>query len=79
MIIIMHFVLFSVTPDAPSQPSITEVNVNYMVMTWEPPASDGGAPVTRYSIDMKETGSSTWKRFLPNIKETKFKAEHLVK
>ena len=79
MIIIMYMVLISVTPDAPSQPFITEVNVDYMVMTWEPPASDGGAPITQYIIDIKETESSTWKIFQQNIKLTRFQAEDLIK
>lgn len=50
------------TPDAPTDltafPSIQEV-----ILTWLPPAVNGGAPVTNYRIDYRLTGTTTWVTF----------------
>lgn len=32
-------------PDPPEAPNVTEVGEDWCVMTWEPPANDGGSPI----------------------------------
>lgn len=32
-------------PDPPQAPNVTEVGEDWCVMTWEPPANDGGSPI----------------------------------
>jgi len=40
-------------PDAPSAPQVAEVCSTSCVLSWQPPASDGGTPVTGYVIERR--------------------------
>lgn len=35
-------------PDAPSQPQLVSSTTNSVVISWEPPADNGGATITQY-------------------------------
>lgn len=40
------FILFTTdVPDPPQAPNVTEVGEDWCIMTWEPPANDGGSPI----------------------------------
>lgn len=42
----MIFILFTTdVPDPPQAPNVTEVGEDWCIMTWEPPANDGGSPI----------------------------------
>ena len=47
-------------PGPPENVQITEVFHDSITMTWEPPESDGGSPVTGYYIERRMTSSSRW-------------------
>ncbi|XP_072046922.1 twitchin-like [Amphiura filiformis] len=66
-------------PAAPGKPEVTEYDENFMVITWTPPASDGGSPVTHYIIEKKEPRSSKWTQVTKEeVKETTFKVTDLI-
>uniref|UniRef100_A0A3Q3XBM3 Titin n=1 Tax=Mola mola TaxID=94237 RepID=A0A3Q3XBM3_MOLML len=50
---------FSV-PTAPGTPVASTVTKYSMVIEWEPPAKDGGSPITGYHIERKEKNSILW-------------------
>lgn len=40
------FTLFTTdVPDPPEAPNVTEVGEDWCIMTWDPPANDGGSPI----------------------------------
>ena len=46
------------SPSAPSGPLvITEVLKNSMTLSWQPPYTDGGSPITSYIIEKQDTDS----------------------
>lgn len=54
------------SPDVPSPPigplSITDVTEDSCELTWKPPETDGGTPLTKYIVEMRETRRSAWGR-----------------
>ncbi|XP_033491394.2 titin-like [Epinephelus lanceolatus] len=68
---------FSV-PTAPGTPFVSSVTKYSMVVEWEPPAKDGGSPITGYHLERKEKNSILWtklnKLVLP---DARFKASGL--
>ncbi|XP_013785867.1 twitchin-like, partial [Limulus polyphemus] len=48
------------TPDAPSQPKVTDFGPSFADITWKPPTNDGGRPVTGYIVEKREKGSPEW-------------------
>lgn len=54
-------------PPGPCQPpEISDVRKSSAILSWEPPADDGGSPVTGYFIERRYAGA---KRFMKIIKE----------
>uniref|UniRef100_A0A3B3R4Y6 Immunoglobulin superfamily member 22 n=1 Tax=Paramormyrops kingsleyae TaxID=1676925 RepID=A0A3B3R4Y6_9TELE len=47
-------------PGTTSQPQITDVTKDTAMVTWSPPAQDGGAPVLGYIIERRKKGSNMW-------------------
>ena len=43
-------------PSPPKNLRVSEVNKDYVVLTWEAPDSDGGSPITEYTIEKCDTG-----------------------
>lgn len=65
-------------PSAPGTPFVATVTKYNMVVEWEPPAKDGGSPITGYHIERKEKNSILWtklNKFL--ITDTRFKTTGL--
>ena len=49
-----------------------------MTVTWSPPESDGGSPITGYILEMRDTSSTRWvKVSRESITETTFKVKDL--
>ena len=38
----------------------TEVYSDYIVVAWEPPESDGGEPIIRYTIERRQADKKSW-------------------
>lgn len=47
-------------PDAPEKPVVTDWDENFVELQWEQPKTDGGSPVTEFTIQKKEKGSPYW-------------------
>uniref|UniRef100_A0AAF5DMX8 non-specific serine/threonine protein kinase n=1 Tax=Strongyloides stercoralis TaxID=6248 RepID=A0AAF5DMX8_STRER len=47
-------------PGKPSQPDITDWDTDRVSLKWDPPDSDGGAPITQYIIEKKNKHSRDW-------------------
>ncbi|XP_038051694.1 twitchin-like [Patiria miniata] len=47
-------------PDSPTAPKIEAVDRNSAQISWSPPASDGGSPVTGYAVEYSKPGSNKW-------------------
>ncbi|XP_072180965.1 twitchin-like [Diadema setosum] len=47
-------------PGAPGKPEVTEYDTTKITITWTPPESDGGSPITGYHVERKEKTSSRW-------------------
>ena len=60
----MLFAPSSVPPHTPGGPLVvTDVQRNALTIAWQPPPYDGGAPVSDYIIEMRDTTVSTgWSR-----------------
>ena len=66
-------------PAAPGKPKVEEIFKNSCVVSWTPPMSDGGAPITGYHLE-RRAGTSTMWVFVSKmaIKETSFKVTDLM-
>ena len=56
--------------EAPSQPTDTKVffdEAGTAVLEWKPPTNDGGEDVLGYHIELRHSGSTTWKRVSTEI------------
>lgn len=49
-------------PSAPGVPDVTQVGGDFVNLSWEKPASDGGARIQGYVVEKREPGSSHWQR-----------------
>lgn len=47
-------------PDPCGKPNIDDWGPDFADMTWTPPETDGGAPITHYVIEMKEKNMGQW-------------------
>ncbi|XP_026550823.1 myosin-binding protein C, slow-type isoform X7 [Notechis scutatus] len=66
-------------PDAPEAPNVIEIGEDWCIMTWEPPAYDGGSPLLGYYIERKKKQSSRWMRLnFDLIKETTFEPKKMI-
>ncbi|XP_023931299.1 twitchin isoform X3 [Lingula anatina] len=52
-------------PDAPGVPEVTEVGGDFVSLSWDKPASDGGGKILGYFIDKREAGGDAWLRANP--------------
>ena len=49
-------------PGPPGCPLATKVGRDYVSLKWTPPSYDGGAKVTGYVVEKRESGSPLWTR-----------------
>ncbi|KAK7507540.1 hypothetical protein BaRGS_00001475, partial [Batillaria attramentaria] len=47
-------------PDAPEAPTVSDVFHDSAVVSWQPPANDGGSPVTGYTVERQSSFSPRW-------------------
>ena len=66
-------------PEAPGKPEVTAVDSKQITISWSPPESDGGSPVTGYIIESKETTSTRWtKSHRDSVTETTLTVKNLL-
>uniref|UniRef100_A0A3Q2NTV9 Titin n=1 Tax=Fundulus heteroclitus TaxID=8078 RepID=A0A3Q2NTV9_FUNHE len=68
-----------VKPDPPENPEVTAITKDSMVVMWQAPRSDGGTPITNYSIERKDRAGLRWvKCNTRKVKDLQFKATGLT-
>lgn len=67
-------------PGPPASSKYVEVFANSIKLSWEPPLKDGGAPITNYIIDKRETSRTDWAQVSTKIKSDvlEFNVEKLI-
>ncbi|XP_063149067.1 immunoglobulin superfamily member 22 [Candoia aspera] len=66
-------------PGQASQPQVTDVSKEAITITWNPPAKDGGSPVTGYIVERRKKGSNLWVPISKEpIQDTKCKVDGLL-
>ena len=72
--------MFSDIPSAPVGPlEVTYVKEDSALLSWKPPRTDGGTPLTGYIIESRQPISTTWKKVgevKPDV--TQFTADRLL-
>lgn len=53
-------------PSPPGKPNVVDIDSTSMTISWSPPESDGGTPITGYLIEKKDRFSPRWTK----VKET---------
>lgn len=81
MFLSIHDILFgfTVVPDAPEAPLVSDITASSATVAWQPPANDGGSPVTGYRLERISGFSGRWvpvtKEIIP---DTTFSVTDLV-
>ncbi|CAL8274690.1 unnamed protein product [Lota lota] len=66
-------------PDPPENVRCTSVGQDSAVITWDPPAFDGGVPVKGYLMERKKVGSSRWTKLNFDVYEsTTYEAKKMI-
>ncbi|XP_052825204.1 twitchin isoform X2 [Octopus bimaculoides] len=66
-------------PHPPSQPTIVDHDRTHIDLKWDKPENDGGAPITGYDIERKETKSNRWVKVNRSpVSETNFTDDKVV-
>lgn len=55
-------------PGAPVKVAYMEVHATSIKMSWEPPLKDGGAPISNYIVDKRETSRANWAQVSSKVK-----------
>lgn len=65
-------------PGPPGTPESTETSPTFISLTWTPPSTDGGSPVTHYILETKSGFSARWSKVTTErILETTFKVKQV--
>lgn len=52
---------FTERPGPPTGPLlVSDIDLTSATLTWQPPQDDGGAPITAYIVERRESGRSKW-------------------
>lgn len=55
-------------PGPPSHATCIEVFATSIKLSWQPPLKDGGAPISSYIVDKRETSRANWAQVSSKIK-----------
>ena len=58
--------------------TVSDITAETCVLSWQPPADDGGRPVKSYTIEKKEATRSTWSEVAVVNDTTPYKIEGLT-
>uniref|UniRef100_A0A8C4S3C2 Titin n=1 Tax=Erpetoichthys calabaricus TaxID=27687 RepID=A0A8C4S3C2_ERPCA len=65
------------SPSAPINFSIKEIRKDAVTLTWEPPLLDGGAKITNYIVEKRETTRKAYTTVTNNCTKNTFKVDQL--
>ncbi|XP_072023022.1 myomesin-2-like [Amphiura filiformis] len=60
------------TPDAPDKPTVENIDKRKVKITWSEPKSDGGYPITGYTVKKKEATSMAWGTVIKETSKTEY-------
>lgn len=67
-------------PGAPVGPlKVSNVTAENCLLTWAPPADDGGAKIERYIIEKRESSRLVWTNVVTDLHATQYKVSKLLK
>lgn len=71
-VLVSFWMFLSDVPSSPVGPiTVSDVTDRTAKVSWKPPVSDGGLPITAYVVQFRETKRSTWTKFKElNAEET---------
>ena len=72
------FIQYTDVPGKPDIPDVTDVDRTHIGISWSPPESDGGSPITSYLIEKKDTSSTRWIKIKETIIDTEFTIRDLT-
>ncbi|XP_056144374.1 myosin binding protein Ca, partial [Lampris incognitus] len=66
-------------PDPPENVRCSSVGEDFAIISWDPPAFDGGVPVKGYLMERKKVGSSRWTKLNFDVYEsTTYEAKKMI-
>lgn len=65
-------------PSQPGKPEVENVDKTSISVTWTPPESDGGSPITNYIIEKYDLSRKKWVKTGPKVSETTFVVNDLT-
>nr|XP_006823016.1 PREDICTED: titin-like [Saccoglossus kowalevskii] len=65
-------------PSAPGKPEVSDITPSTLTLTWEPPTSDGGSPITSYIIERCDVTTNTWTVLTTSNKTTTYSVKNLA-
>lgn len=66
------------TPGPPQNLVVKEIRKDFAVLTWEPPANDGGSKIKNYVIDKRESTRKAYANVSAKCNKTSFRVENLI-
>jgi len=70
-------VAYADVPSAPQEIQVGHVTRDSCTVTWSPPASDGGAPLTGYHVEQRLLSRPSWVRIGPLVTATSHRVSGL--
>lgn len=78
-IFLIYFILFSDKPDPPTGPiRFDEIDATSVLISWDPPERDGGAPVTNYVVEQRDAHRPGWVPVSESVSRPTFKFDRLT-
>ena len=65
-------------PGRPDAPNVTDITRDSASLAWQPPAHDGGAPVTHYVLEMRHVGDVKWRTVTQSVKDLAYEVGELT-
>ena len=54
------FLFYKAVPSPPATPEVSKIKATSMTVSWTPPSSDGGSPITGYVLEKCDVSTGRW-------------------
>uniref|UniRef100_A0A3Q3X2R1 Titin n=1 Tax=Mola mola TaxID=94237 RepID=A0A3Q3X2R1_MOLML len=65
-------------PGPPSNIKVDEVSADFISLSWDPPAYDGGCQINNYVVEKRDTTTTTWQIVSATVARTSIKVTRLT-